>query len=46
MSRPAIETDNEESNDVSTPLPVTDSDVATPVLSSSKKVITVFSVAC
>lgn len=38
MSQPPMETDNEESNDVSTPLPVTDTDIATPVLASSKKV--------
>lgn len=38
MSQPPMETDNEESNDVSTPLPVTDTDIATPVQVSSKKV--------
>ncbi len=42
MSRPTMETDNEESNDVSTPLPVTDTDIATPVLASSKKVAIIF----
>lgn len=39
MSRPTMETDNEESNDVSTPTPVIDSDIATPVSVSSKKVM-------
>ncbi|XP_035230777.1 protein polybromo-1-like isoform X3 [Stegodyphus dumicola] len=37
MTRPTIETDNEESNDVSTPLANTEQDIATPVLSSAKK---------
>ncbi|GFQ66100.1 protein polybromo-1 [Trichonephila clavata] len=37
MTRPTMETDNEESNDVSTPMTVSEQDVATPILSSVKK---------
>ncbi|KAG8184625.1 hypothetical protein JTE90_022674 [Oedothorax gibbosus] len=37
MNRPAMETDNEESNDVSTPMVVSEQDIATPILSSAKK---------
>lgn len=37
MNRPTMETDNEESNDVSTPMAV-EQDIATPILSSAKKV--------
>ncbi|GIY61633.1 protein polybromo-1 [Caerostris extrusa] len=42
MTRPTMETDNEESNDVSTPMAISEQDTSTPILSSknSKRIVT------